>query len=80
MGVYQGDLKSFQFNPIDMNNVSKMWKNVVFLDAANGATCTNSTLIFFSWFFDYFQEVFLNAVNKPLASNIMPDFFMFSRT
>lgn len=79
LGVYQGDLKSFQFNPIDMNSVSKLWKNVIFLDCSDGAICANSTLIFFSWFFDYFQEVFLNAVYKPLCSNVMPDFFMLSR-
>lgn len=79
LGVYQGDLKSFQFDPIDMNSVAKLWKNVIFLDCNGGAICANSTLIFFSWFFDYFQEVFLNAVNKPICSNVMPDFFMLSR-
>lgn len=79
LGVYQGDLKSFQFNPIDLNSVSKLWKNVIFLDGSDGAVCTNSTLIFFSWFFDYFQQVFLNSNEKPLTSNVMPDFFMFGR-
>ena len=79
LGVYQGDLKSFQFDPIDMNSVSKLWKNVIFLDCNGGAICANSTLIFFSWFFDYFQEVFLNVVDKHICSNVMPDFFMLSR-
>lgn len=79
LGVYQGDIKSFKFNPIDLKTVSKLWKNVVFLDCSDKATCSNSTLIFFSWFFDFFQRVFLNHDERGLVPNVMPDFFMLSR-
>lgn len=80
LGHYHGQIKSMQFNPIDMNSVAKLWKNVVFLDCSDKATCLNSTLIFFSWFFDFFQHVFLNSQKRGLVSNVMPDFFMLSRT
>lgn len=80
LGHYHGQLKSMQFNPIDMNSVAKLWKNVIFLDCSGKATCLNSTLIFFSWFFDFFQHVFLNSQKRGLVSNVMPDFFMLSRT
>lgn len=79
LGVYHGELKSFQFNPIDINSVKKLWKNVVFLDCTGTAIGANSVLIFFSWFFDFFQHVFLNTEESGLLSNVMPDFFMFSR-
>lgn len=79
LGVYHGELKSFQFHPIDINSVKKLWKNVVFLECSNKMIGANSVLIFFSWFFDFFQHVFLNTEESGLLSNVMPDFFMFSR-
>lgn len=79
LGVYHGELKSFQFHPIDINSVKKLWKNVVFLECGDGKMGANSVLIFFSWFFDFFQHVFLNTEDSGLLSNVMPDFFMFSR-
>jgi hypothetical protein len=40
--------------------LKKLWKNVIFLACSNGSTSGDSTLIFFSWFYDYFTNVFLN--------------------
>jgi hypothetical protein len=53
---------------------------MVFLDCTGEAIGSNSTLIFFSWFFDFFQRVFLNSDNTGLVSNVMPDFFLLSRS
>jgi hypothetical protein len=76
---YRQEIKSMQFDPIDINDVRKIWKNTIFLDTSGGANCANSTLIFFSWFFDFYQEVFLNVFKRFLISNVMPNFFMVSR-
>ncbi len=80
LGVYHGQLKALTFHPIDINSVKKLWKNMVFLDCTGEAIGSNSTLIFFSWFFDFFQRVFLNSDNTGLVSNVMPDFFLLSRS
>lgn len=79
LGTYHGEIKSMSFHPIDMNSVAKLWKNVIFLDCSSDATCQNSTLIFFSWFFDFFQKVFLNSQVQGVCTNVLPDFFMFGR-
>lgn len=82
-GVYQKEILALQFNPIDMNTVRKIWKNVVFLDTSGDGG--NSILIFFSWFFDYFQNVFLksdpNAAAKEgfRVSNVQPTFHLLSK-
>lgn len=84
-GVYQKEIMSMQFNPIDMNTVRKIWKNVIFLDCSDGGSGGNCTLIFFSWFFDYFQNVFLKSDPTALArngfrvSNVQPSFHMLSK-
>ena len=84
-GVYQKEIMTMQFNPIDMNTVRKLWKNVIFLDCSDGGSGGNCTLIFFSWFFDYFQNVFLKsdptAITKNgfRVSNVQPSFHMLSK-
>lgn len=84
-GVYQKEIMSMQFNPIDMNTVRKIWKNVIFLDCSDGGAGGNCTLIFFSWFFDYFQNVFLKSDPTAIAkngfrvSNVQPSFHMLSK-
>jgi hypothetical protein len=40
--------------------LNKLWKNVIFIACSNDSTSGDSTLIFFSWFYDYFTNVFLN--------------------
>ena len=40
--------------------MSKLWKNVIFITCSGDSTAGDSTLIFFSWFYDYFTNVFLN--------------------
>ena len=80
LGSYHGEIKSVQFNPVDMKSVGKLWKNVIFLDCSSTQTGSNCVLIFFSWFFDFFQKVFLNHEKRGLVSNVMPDFFMLGRS
>lgn len=83
-GVYQKEILSMQFNPIDINSARKIWKNVIFLDSSNDGNSGNCTLIFFSWFYDYFQHVFLNCdtnqtSNDYRVSNVQPSFHVLSR-
>lgn len=80
MGVYQKEIKSLSFIPVDVNSVRKLWKNVIFLDCTTNSNSAHNTLIFFSWFFDFFQTVFLNSTKRGLISNVMPDFFLLSKT
>lgn len=59
-GEVYTDLYNVQYDPVRINELKKLWKNVVFI-ACNGTdTAGDSTLIFFSWFYDYFTNVFLN--------------------
>jgi hypothetical protein len=72
-------INDLQFDPIDMSTVRKIWKNVVFVDCADGGSGGNSTMIFFNWFYEYFSQVFLNSLKKGYVSNIIPDFYTVSR-
>ena len=81
-GYYQREILAMQFNPVDVETARKIWKNVIFLDTSSGGCVANSTLIFFSWFFDFFQNVFLNEnghSSQKRVSNVQPSFHMYSR-
>lgn len=79
-GTYSQEISSIQFNPIDMNLVRKIWKNVIFVDTnGEGGSLGTSTLIFFSWFIDYYLKVFLrtNADDRSFrVTNVQPSFHM----
>lgn len=57
----------------------KLWKNIIFLSCAGDSTSGDSVLIFFSWFYDYFTNIFLNESIttggiKKKQSNVTPAF------
>ena len=59
-GEVYTNLYNIQYDPVRINELKKLWKNVIFI-ACNGTDAAgDSTLIFFSWFYDYFTNVFLN--------------------
>lgn len=65
------EIQSFPYNS---EVVKKRWKNIVFVDNANG---TSSVLIFLRWFYEYFCSVFLNngGTNETqYLPNILPSF------
>lgn len=74
------NLQSLQFKTIDKTSVDKRWKNVVFLDVNHGST--NSSMLFFEWFYMFFLKVFLNSEkmggNQRFISNVIPDFYLYS--
>lgn len=81
-GYYQKEILAMQFDPVDVETARRIWKNVIFLDTSSGGGSANSTLIFFSWFFDFFQNVFLNEngqSQEKRVSNVQPSFHMYSR-
>lgn len=59
-GEVFGEVHDMQYDPIRIKDLNKLWKNVIFIACSNGSTGGDSTLIFFSWFYDYFTNVFLN--------------------
>jgi len=78
-GTYRGNVYEMTYNPVTLNDMSKLWKNVIFLNCSKGSTSASSVLIFFSWFYDFFTNVFLNesvynGVPKKLTPNVTPAF------
>ena len=79
-GKINDTLQSLTFSSLNKGAIDKRWKNVIFLQS-NGSG-TNSTLIFFDWFYKYFLKVFLNSSQlggtTNYVSNIIPDYYLFS--
>ena len=59
-GVTKGEVHDIQYDPVRIKDLNKLWKNVIIITNSNDSTSGDSTLIFFSWFYDYFTNVFLN--------------------
>lgn len=78
--IYQKNVRAIQFDPIDMNKVRRIWKNMVFIDCSSEGTGGNSTLIFFDWIYQYFSHVFLNKNKRGYVSNIIPTFYVVARS
>lgn len=72
-------VKDMQFDPIDLDTLKKIWKNVVFIDCSTSGNGGNSTLIYFNWFYQYFSQVFLNRNKRGFVSNVIPDFYAISK-
>jgi hypothetical protein len=77
--IYQKNVRAIQFDPIDMNKVRRIWKNMVFIDCSSEGTGGNSTLIFFDWIYQYFSQVFLNKNKRGYISNVIPSFYVVAR-
>ena len=78
-GEYRGNVYEMTYNPVKLRNMSKLWKNVIFVGVAGDSTSGTSTLIFFSWFYDFFTNVFLNesvysGAIKKMSPNVTPAF------
>ena len=77
-GVYKGMIYDIKYNS-GAGQLYKLWKNIIFLSCAGDSTSGDSVLIFFSWFYDYFTNVFLNesitsrGIRKK-QSNVTPAF------
>jgi hypothetical protein len=77
-GKYTGMIYDMKYNS-SAGQLYKLWKNVIFLSCAGTSTSSDSVLIFFSWFYDFFTNVFLNesiTTNgiKKKQSNVTPAF------
>lgn len=78
-GSYMGNVYEMTYIPVSMNDMSRLWKNVIFLNCADSNTSGSSVLIFFSWFYDFFTGVFLNeslynGTPKKMTPNVTPAF------
>lgn len=78
-GQYKGMIYDMKYNCGGTHNNYKLWKNVIFLACAVDNTGGDSTLIYFSWFYDFFTNVFLNESiqkhsSRKLQSNVTPSF------
>lgn len=76
-------IEKFSFRPININMMSKRWKNVIFLSAQSGSAGTNCGLVFFDWFYKYYRKVFLNSSLLPTDGqenipNVIPSFYLYS--
>jgi hypothetical protein len=75
-GVYSSKaLTNMSYRPMAVHTVNDKWKNVVFIDCSTNGNGGNSTLIFFNWFYEYYNQVFLNSNKKKYYLNIRPDFY-----
>lgn len=72
-------VKDMQFDPLDLDTLKKIWKNVIFIDCSSSGNGGNSTLIYFNWFYQYFSQVFLNRNKRGFVSNVIPDFYAISK-
>lgn len=77
-GKYNGMIYDIQYNS-SAGQLYKLWKNIIFLSCAGDSTSGESVLIFFSWFYDFFTNVFLNESItttgiKKKQSNVTPAF------
>lgn len=59
-GILKEEIHDIQYDPVRIKDLKKLWKNVIFIACDSSNTGGDSTLIFFSWFYDYFTNVFLN--------------------
>lgn len=79
-GVYNNkSLYNMTYTPMQLHTVADKWKNVVFIDCSSDGSGGSSTLIFFSWFYDYYNQVFLNSKKKKYKTNVSPDFYTVSK-
>lgn len=61
----------------NMDLVAKRWKNIAFV--SQGANSGSSRLIFFRWFYEFFNQIFLRGqLNDPKTkvSNVLPGFYV----
>ena len=78
-GRYLGMIYDMKYNRGGTHSLYKLWKNVIFLACAKNAAGGDCVLIYFSWFYDFFNSVFLNesiqnGVSKKKQSNVVPAF------
>ena len=59
-GRYLGMIYDMKYNRGGTHSLYKLWKNVIFLACAKNAAGGDCVLIYFSWFYDFFNSVFLN--------------------
>jgi hypothetical protein len=59
-GTYRGMVYDMRYNCGGTYDAYKLWKNVIFLSCAQDSVGGDSVLIYFSWFYDFFTNVFLN--------------------
>lgn len=78
-GTYNYEIAGIQYIPISTPLLKKLKKNILFLDGnqGGGAGCS-AALVFYSWIFDYYQNVFLKTdltkSNKDISEYRIPNF------
>lgn len=89
-GYYQNEMTSLQYIPISVPLLKKLKKNILFIDGNQGGgaggTCA---LMFYSWIYDYYQNVFLKHDFKDNSqkikgreyriANLVPSFHLMQR-
>lgn len=89
-GYYQNEIVSMQFTPISVPLLKKLKKNIMFVDGnVGGGAGFSCALVFYSWIYDYYQNVFLNhdfSKNKQTIKgreyrlvNLSPSFHLMQR-
>lgn len=79
-GTYSNkSLTEMVYTPMALHTVNDKWKNVIFIDCSTTGNGGNSTLIFFNWFYEYYNQVFLNNSKKRYFLNVSPDFYTVSK-
>ena len=74
-------IERFTFQPLRMDLMRKIWKNVVFLSATTDSAGVDCGLVFFDWFYKYYSKVFLNSqISNTVerSSNVIPSFYLYS--
>lgn len=81
----QNTMNGVNISPIDaleavtanMEATSKRWKNIAFV--SSGANGGSNRLVFFNWFYEYFNQAFLaSTMNNEgtIVSNVLPAFYL----
>lgn len=88
-GFYQNEIVALQYIPISIPTLKKLKKNMFFIDCNVGGGAGGScSVVFYSWLFDYYQNVFLNSdlvkakqksIREYRIPNLVPSFHLMQR-
>lgn len=76
-GICNIPIDAFEAVTANLDLTAKRWKNLAFI--SSGANGGSSRLVFFRWFYEYYNQIFLNGqLNDPTTkiSNVLPPFFV----
>ena len=74
-GFYQHEITALQYIPISIPAMKKLKKNMIFVDCNVGGGAGGAcSIVFYSWLFDYYQNVFLNCNLVKSKQNNIKDY------